>query len=55
MEFLFTEKTMLRIMNKAYINSCLDMEDECGAYAYSPKGSMKEMQEFLDGISKKYP
>lgn len=54
MEFLFTEKTMLRIMNKAYINSCLDMEDKCGAYAYSPKGSMKDMQDFLDGIEKNF-
>lgn len=54
MEFLFTEKTMLRIMNKAQINSFMDMEDECGAYAYAPKGSMKDMQDFLDGVNKKY-
>lgn len=55
MEFLFTEKVMMRIMNKAYIKSCLDMEDECGAYAYSPKKPMKDLHDFLEGISKKYP
>jgi len=55
MEFLFTEKTMLRLMNKYYINSCLDIEDKCGAYAYGPKGSMKDMQDFLDGIEKDFP
>ncbi|MHA1148242.1 MAG: enoyl-CoA hydratase/isomerase family protein [Promethearchaeota archaeon] len=55
MEFLFTAKTMMRIMNKAYIKSCLDMEDECGAYAYGPKKSMKELHDFLEELNKKYP
>ena len=55
MEFLFTAKTMLRIMNKAYIKSCLDMEDECGAYAYGPKKPMKDLHNFLDDINKRYP
>ena len=55
MEFLFTTKSMMTIMNKAYIKSCLDMEDECGAYAYGPKKSMKDLHDFIQGLYKKYP
>ncbi|TFF96356.1 MAG: enoyl-CoA hydratase/isomerase family protein [Promethearchaeota archaeon] len=55
MEFLFTAKSMMTIMNKAYITSCLDLEDECGAYAYSPKKSMKELHEFIQHLYDKYP
>ncbi len=55
MEFLFTYKAMTTIMNKAYIKSCLDMEDECGAFAMGPKKSMKELHEFIQALYKKYP
>ena len=55
MEFVFTYKAMTTIMNKAYIKSCLDMEDECGAYAMGPKKSMKELHEFIQSLYKKYP
>lgn len=55
MEFLFTAKSMMTIMNKAYIKSCLDLEDECGAYAYGPKKSMEELDEFIQQLYKKYP
>jgi len=54
-EFLFTYKSMLTIMNKAYIKSCLDMEDECADYAFGPKKSMKELHEFIQTLYKKYP
>jgi enoyl-CoA hydratase/carnithine racemase len=55
-EFSFFTKTMLRIMNKAYIKSCLDMEDECGKVAYDPKKyTMKELEDFINGLTKKYP
>jgi hypothetical protein len=47
---------MLRIMNKAYIKSCLDLEDECGKMAYDPKKfTMKELENFIRSLDKKYP
>ena len=54
-EFLFTMKTMLTIMNKAYIKSCFDLEDECGKFAYEKKKTMKELDEFIKELHKKYP
>ncbi|MFX0040724.1 MAG: enoyl-CoA hydratase/isomerase family protein [Promethearchaeota archaeon] len=55
-EFSFFTKTMLTIMNKAYIKSCLDMEDECGKVAYDPKKfTMKELDDFINNLYKKYP
>ena len=54
MEFLFTEKAMMTMMNKIYIKKCLDLEDECGAYAYGPKKSMKDLHEFIQGLYKKF-
>jgi len=55
-EFSFFTKTMLRIMNKAYIKSCLDLEDECGKVAYNPKKfTMKELDDFIKGLYEKYP
>jgi enoyl-CoA hydratase/carnithine racemase len=55
-EFTFFTKTMLTIMNKAYIKSCLDMEDECGKVAYDPKKfSMKELDDFISNLYSKYP
>jgi enoyl-CoA hydratase/carnithine racemase len=55
-EFSFFTKTMLTIMNKAYIKSCLDLEDECGKVAYDPKKfTMKELDDFIKGLHKKYP
>ncbi len=55
-EFSFFTKTMLRIMNKAYIKSCLDLEDECGKVAYDPKKfTMKELEDFIRILNKKYP
>ncbi|MFW9818216.1 MAG: enoyl-CoA hydratase/isomerase family protein [Candidatus Thorarchaeota archaeon] len=55
-EFSFFTKTMLRIMNKAYIKSCLDLEDECGKMAYDPKKfTMKELEDFIRSLDEKYP
>ena len=54
-EFLFTMKTMLTIMNKAYIKSCFDLEDECAKFAYEKKKTNKELNEFIKGLHKKYP
>ncbi len=53
-EFLFFLKSMLAIMNKAYIKSCFDLEDECGKAAYEKK-TMKELDEFIKDLYKKYP
>jgi len=53
-EFLFFIKSMLTIMNKAYIKSCFDLEDECGKIAFQKK-SMKELDDFIKDLYKKYP
>ena len=53
-EFLFFIKSMLAIMNKAYIKSCFDLEDECGKLAFEKK-SMKELDDFIKDLYKKYP
>ncbi|MHA1461023.1 MAG: enoyl-CoA hydratase/isomerase family protein, partial [Promethearchaeota archaeon] len=53
-EFLFFIKSMLTIMNKAYIKSCFDLEDECGKLAFEKK-SMKELDDFIKDLYKKYP
>jgi len=54
-EFLFFIKSMLTIMNKAYIKSCFDLEDECGKIAYAKdKKSMKELDDFIKDLYKKY-
>jgi len=53
-EFLFFIKSMLTIMNKAYIKSCFDLEDECGKLAFQKK-SMKELDDFIKELYKKYP
>ena len=45
---------MLTIMNKAYIKSCFDLEDECGKIAFQKK-SMKELDDFIKDLYKKYP
>lgn len=55
MEFLFTTKSMMTIMNKAYIKSFLDLEDECGAYAYGSKKPMSDLHEFIQDLYDKYP
>jgi enoyl-CoA hydratase/carnithine racemase len=52
-EFIFTTKTMLSIMNKTYIKSCFDLEDECGTIAYANK-SYNELSEFIENLYKKY-
>jgi len=55
-EFIFFTKSMLTIMNKAYIKSCLDLEDECGKAAYATeKKSMKELDDFIKNLHQKYP
>ncbi|MFW9990134.1 MAG: enoyl-CoA hydratase/isomerase family protein [Candidatus Odinarchaeota archaeon] len=55
-EFTFFTKTMLTIMNKAYIKSCLDLEDECGDLAYDTKKyTMKELNNFIKDLYSKYP
>jgi len=54
-EFLFFIKSMLTIMNKAYIKSCFDLEDECGKVAYATeKKSMKELDDFIKSLYDKY-
>ena len=53
-EFLFFIKSMLTIMNKAYIKSCFDLEDECGKLAFEKK-TMKELDDFIKDLYKKYP
>ena len=53
-EFLFFIKSMLTIMNKAYIKSCFDLEDECGKVAFAKK-SMTELNDFINDLHKKYP
>lgn len=53
-EFLFFIKSMLTIMNKAYIKSCFDLEDECGKVAFAKK-SMTELNDFIKDLYKKYP
>ena len=52
--FLFFIKSMSTIMNKAYIKSCFDLEDECGEIAYEKK-TMKELDDFIKELYKKYP
>ena len=55
-EFSFFTKTMLRIMNKAYIKSCFDLEAECGKVAYDPKKfAMNELEDFVRSLDEKYP
>jgi len=55
-EFIFFTKSMLTIMNKAYIKSCLDLEDECGKAAYdTKKKTMKELDDFIKDLYEKYP
>lgn len=55
-EFIFFTKSMLTIMNKAYLKSCFDLEDECGKAAYDTKRkTMKELDEFIKGLYDKYP
>ncbi|MFX1569975.1 MAG: enoyl-CoA hydratase/isomerase family protein [Promethearchaeota archaeon] len=55
-EFIFFTKAMLTIMNKAYLKSCFDLEDECGKAAYDTKKmNMKELDDFIKGLHKKYP
>ncbi|MFW9942389.1 MAG: enoyl-CoA hydratase/isomerase family protein [Candidatus Thorarchaeota archaeon] len=54
-EFLFFIKSMLTIMNKAYIKSCFDLEDECAKIAYSTeKKSMKELDDFIKVMYKNF-
>jgi enoyl-CoA hydratase/carnithine racemase len=54
-EFIFFTKSMLMIMNKAYIKSCLDLEDECGKAAYATeKKSMNELDDFIKNLHKKF-
>ncbi|MFX0058134.1 MAG: enoyl-CoA hydratase/isomerase family protein [Candidatus Hodarchaeota archaeon] len=54
-EFLFFIKSMLAIMNKGYITSCFDLEDECGKAAYAKeKMSMQELDDFIKGLYDKY-
>ncbi|MFX1374237.1 MAG: enoyl-CoA hydratase/isomerase family protein [Promethearchaeota archaeon] len=52
-EFLFFIKSMLTIMNKVYIKSCFDLEDECGDFV-NKKKSMKELDEFIKNLHNKY-
>ena len=53
--FLFFTKVMLTMMNKAYIKSCMDLEDECGKIAYGEKKTMKELEDIIQDLYKRYP
>ncbi|MHA1933239.1 MAG: enoyl-CoA hydratase/isomerase family protein [Promethearchaeota archaeon] len=54
-EFLIFIKSMLTIMNKAYIKSCFDLEDECGKVATAiERKSMEELDEFIKGLYDKF-
>ncbi|TXT56198.1 MAG: putative 3-hydroxypropionyl-coenzyme A dehydratase [Promethearchaeota archaeon] len=53
--FLFLPKAMLNIMNKNYIEACMDLEDECGKMAYTKGVNVKELDEFIKEIYKNYP
>jgi enoyl-CoA hydratase/carnithine racemase len=53
-EFLLFPKMMLNIMNKAYIKSCFDLEDECGKIT-DEKKTMKELDGIIEELYKKYP
>ena len=46
---------MLTMMNKAYIKSCMDLEDECGKIAYGEKKTMKELEDIIQDLYKRYP
>lgn len=52
--FSFLMKVSLNIMNKNFIQRCYDLEDECGKIAYEKK-SMKELDDFIKELYKKYP
>jgi len=54
-EFLFLMKSMLTIMNKVYIKSLFDLENECGKFAYEKKKTMKELDDFIKDLYKRYP
>jgi len=55
MEFLIFIKSMLTIMNKRYIKSCFDLEEDCGRVTYDKKKkNMKELDEFLEGMREKF-
>ena len=43
------------IMNKAYINSCFNLEDECGKIAYEKKKTIKELDKFIKELYERYP
>ncbi len=53
-EFLFLTKSMLTIMNKVYIKSCFDLEDECGKIAHAKK-PMDELDDFIKNLHEKFP
>jgi hypothetical protein len=53
-EFLFMGKVMLTIMGKRYARKMFDLEEECAAFAYAGKQSMKEADDFIEGLYKKY-
>jgi len=55
LEFLIAVKSMLTIMNKKYLKSCFDIEEEYGKVAYDTnKKSMKEFDEFIKSIYNRY-
>ena len=53
-EFIFFAKTMLTIMGKGYARRLFDLEEDCGAFTYSGKKSMKELDDFIEELYKKY-
>ncbi|MBN1800946.1 MAG: enoyl-CoA hydratase/isomerase family protein [Candidatus Lokiarchaeota archaeon] len=52
--FLFTYKSMTAMMSKEQIGKWFDLEDECASLAYDPKKSMKELDDFIKNMYKKY-
>lgn len=55
-KFMFLLKPLLTTINKGYIKSCFDLEDECGeVFRSKEKKSMKELDDFIKGLHKKFP
>jgi len=52
--FMFLIKSTLTIMNNKFIEKWFDLEDECGNVAYDKK-TMKELDDFIKALYKKYP
>ena len=54
-EFSYTLKSMLNIMNKSYINSCLNLEDEFAKIVYEKKMSVNELDDYINNYYDNFP